>query len=345
MNWASPTRGHGPLDNGSRRQRSTNQPGINPGRSQDADFDKTSMTKTNSSFAYAIEPNRDYRTLTSENLRDDIVTYYDSCYWDYRFAWANSRNLALHYGYWDSHTRSHSASLLKMNQVLAEHIGISETDYILDAGCGLGGSAIWLAENYGARVLGITLSQKQVDQANRFAKKRGVAGRVKFQSADFCQTPFDDACFDVVWGLESVCYAVHKQAFIAESYRLLKKGGRLVVADGFANRREFTEKEWRIVITCLNGWSVPNLATPDEIQRYVRDSGFSNIVFRDISKYTLRSAKHMYRTALITYPLQKISRLMRLRSDVQNANYLAGLYQYQLMKNGISGYGILSAVK
>ncbi|MGH8550537.1 MAG: SAM-dependent methyltransferase [Methylococcales bacterium] len=303
------------------------------------------MSETLASLVYSIEPNRDYRTLTTESLRDDIVTYYDSCYWDYRFAWANSRNLALHYGYWDSDTRNHSDSLLKMNEVLAEQAGISDSDFILDAGCGLGGSAIWLAERYGARVLGITLSEKQVDLATRFAKQRGVSGLVQFQSADFCRTPFEDACFDVVWGLESVCYAVHKEAFVQEAYRLLKKDGRLVIADGFAKRREFSEKEWKVIVTCLNGWSVPNLATPDEMKRYVRDSGFGKFVYQDISEYTLCSAKHMYRTALIHYPLHSISRLLWLRTEVQNANYLAGLYQYQLMKNGISGYGIVSAIK
>ncbi len=303
------------------------------------------MNNSLSSFAYSIQPNRDYRTLATENLLRDIVTYYDACYWDYRFAWANSRNLALHYGYWDSGTRNHSESLLRMNQTLAEQIGITKSDYILDAGCGLGGSAIWLAENYGARVHGITLSEKQVDHASRSAQKRGVTGRVKFQSADFCRTPFDDASFDVVWGLESVCYAVHKENFVQEAYRLLKKGGRVVIADGFAKRREFTEKEWNLVVTCLNGWSVPNLATADEMKRYFKDSGFNEIDYRDLSGYTLRSAKHMHRTALMTYPLERISRVLGLRTEVQTANYLAGLYQYQLMKNGISGYGMISAVK
>ncbi|MGR9106027.1 MAG: SAM-dependent methyltransferase [Gammaproteobacteria bacterium] len=303
------------------------------------------MNKMLNSPAYAIRPNGDYRTLATGNLNEDIVNYYDSCYWDYRFAWANSRNLALHYGYWDSDTHNHSESLLKMNQVVAERAGISSSDYVLDAGCGLGGSAIWLAENTGASVLGITLSQKQVEQCRGFAARRGVASRVRFECADFCQTPYDEDCFDVVWALESVCYAVHKEAFVREAYRQLKKGGRLVIADGFAKRLEFTEQEWKVVVTCLNGWSVPNLATPDEMKGYFKAAGFRNIVYEDISAYTLRSAKQMYRTALLTYPLQKISRLLRLRTEVQNANYLAGLYQYQLMKKGISGYGIIHAIK
>ena len=255
------------------------------------------MNTTQASSRYSIQPNQDYRTLTTQNLREDIVNYYDTCYWDYRFAWANGKNLALHYGYWDSETRSHSDSLLKMNKVLAEHVGILESDYILDAGCGLGGSAIWLAENYGAKVLGITLSDQQVEYATQFAKKRGVSNRVKFQSADFCQTPFDDARFDVVWGLESSCYAVDKESFIKEAYRLLKSGGRLVLADGLAKRRQFTEKEWKIIVTCLNGWSVPNLATPDEMKSYFKNSGFCNIIYQDISDYTLPSAKRMHRTA------------------------------------------------
>ncbi|MGH8553619.1 MAG: SAM-dependent methyltransferase, partial [Methylococcales bacterium] len=242
-------------------------------------------------------------------------------------------------------TRSHNDSLLNMNRVLAQQVRISEFDHVLDAGCGIGGSTIWLAENHRARVSGITLSEKQVQQARRFAQKRGVLDRVNFQCEDFCNTSFDDESFDVVWGLESVCYAVQKRAFVKEAYRLLKKGGRLVIADGFAKRREFTEKEWRILVLCLNGWSVPNLATADEMKSYIGDCCFTDIVYRDISEHTLPSARYMVRTALLHYPVHKISCLLGLRSEVQTANYLAGFYQYFLMKNGISGYGIISAVK
>ena len=150
---------------------------------------------------FSVSPNKDYRTLSTQDLTRDIINYYDTCYWDYLFAWANRKNLALHYGYWDQETKSHHQSLFNMNKVLAEQIQIRASDYILDAGCGLGGSAIWLAETYGAKVLGITLSEQQVAHATRSAKQRGVSDLVTFRAADFCQTPFENESFDVVWGL------------------------------------------------------------------------------------------------------------------------------------------------
>lgn len=300
---------------------------------------------TDAQTLFSVQPDGDYRTLTTQNLTRDIIHYYDSCFWDYLFAWSNSRNLALHYGYWDKDTRNHSQSLLNMNRAVAEQVRIGADDYILDAGCGLGGSAIWLAENFGCRVVGITLSERQVKFAAKNARKRNVADLVEFRCADFCDTPFGDRSFDVVWGLESVCYAVRKQEFVREAYRILKDNGRLVIADGLRNRSEFTAEEWKVVVTCLNGWSVPNLATAAELLSYMTDAGFPQTDYRDISRFTLPSAKYMHHTALLTYPLQKISRLLRIRNEVQNANYLAGLHQYSLMKQGISGYGILSATK
>ena len=300
---------------------------------------------TETQLHYTMHPNQDYRTLTTQDLHRDIVNYYDNCYWDYRFAWINGKNLALHYGYWEADTKDHSDSLLNMNRKVAEQVSISASDYILDAGCGLGGSSIWLAETYGAKVLGITLSEQQVERANRFAEKRGVSDRVSFEAADYCQTRFTDGSFDVVWGLESICYAVRKQDFVDEAYRVLRNGGRLVVADGFVNKNQFNEKEWKLFVAWLNGWAVPNLATLDQFREYVEQAGFQNIQAHDISKEIYPSAVRMYRTAMINYPLQKTSRLLRLRNEVQDANFMAGLHQYHLYRDGVSGYGIVSGIK
>jgi cyclopropane fatty-acyl-phospholipid synthase-like methyltransferase len=66
------------------------------------------------------------------------------------------KNLALHYGYWDKKTLSHTQSLLNKNQKLYDAAGIKPVDKVLDAGCGIGGSSIWMAKNHGNKMKAIT---------------------------------------------------------------------------------------------------------------------------------------------------------------------------------------------
>lgn len=292
-----------------------------------------------------LEAGKDYRSSATNDYQADIVEHYDACYWEYRTAWLNSHNLAIHYGYWDEETGSHSDSLLNMNRALAKKAGIKAGDHILDAGCGLGGSSIWLAENFDVTVTGITLSPSQVEQATRSAEKRGVADRVSFKMADYCQTSFEDESFDIVWGLESVCYALHKKSFTDEAFRVLKKGGRLISADGFALKEQFTEAEWVRVVTCLDGWAVPNLATPEGFNRYLKESGFSKVEYRDITANTMPSAKRMYITALLTWPMQRLLVLLKLKTKAQDRNFYTALRQYRVFKDELACYGLFCAEK
>ena len=74
-----------------------------------------------------------------------IVEYYDTCEGDYRIFWDLDRSLAMHAGYWDSETKTLADALKRENEILAELAGVTSSDYVLDAGCGVGGSSIfWL---------------------------------------------------------------------------------------------------------------------------------------------------------------------------------------------------------
>ncbi len=293
----------------------------------------------------SLRPGQDYRSKSPQRLQDDIVRYYDECYWDYRTSWLNGENLAIHYGYWDERTRNHSDSLLNLNRVLAETARIRSGERVLDAGCGIGGSSIWLARHHQARVTGITLSQPQVIQARNNAERHGVDARVDFQQADFCAAPFADASFDVIWGIESICHALDKRAFVREAYRLLRGGGRLVCSDGYAKRRLFTEAEWRLVRTCLDGWEIPNLATPEEFSADLATSGFQDIRFAEVTANILPSARRLRRIALFTYPMQQIMVWLRLRTPAQSGNFYTALNQYRIFSEGLACYGVFCAVK
>ncbi|WP_396643591.1 SAM-dependent methyltransferase [Methylomonas sp. 2B] len=305
-------------------------------------------------FMYTIEPNQDYRDqslrqhgeLSASQLQADAARHYDDCYRDYLFAWCNRDNLALHYGYWNSHARydQHQA-LLNKNRVLYEAGGLNANHRVLDAGCGIGGSSIWMAKNHGNRVTGITISAKQAEYARQHAKRHGVADLVDFQVADFCATPFADASFDAVWALESSCHALNKGDFLREAWRVLKPGGRLIVCDGFLLQREFDEAQWQAVVTCLNGWAVPNLCSRDEITELAGREGFQNVVCHDITAQTQPSVEHMYKVAKRLQPVQKVSQWLGLRSKAQTANYLVGLAQHRLFHDKLTEYCIITAQK
>ena len=56
---------------------------------------------------------------------------------------------------------------------------------VLDIGCGWGGMALSLARDYGAQVLGVTLSQEQLAEAQARAAAEGLSDRVRFELRDY----------------------------------------------------------------------------------------------------------------------------------------------------------------
>lgn len=288
---------------------------------------------------------KDCRTDTGSDLSQKIIKYYDECFIDYRIFWLDTKNLAMHYGYWDKDTKNHSESLLHMNRALSKKLTIKPGDKILDAGCGIGGSSIWLAKHFDVEITAITLTASQVERAQDYAKKNGVEDQIEFKEADYCNTPFADETFDIVWGLESICYAVDKQDFVKEAYRVLRKGGQIVVADGFALKDDFTPEEWGYIQAFLDGCVVPNLATVDVFKGAMESCQFQDIAYTDITKEVMPSSEVLYRKSLLTYPVEIMLRWLKIRTASQTANYYAANSQYQIFKQGLCGYGIFNAIK
>jgi SAM-dependent methyltransferase len=172
-----------------------------------------------------------------------VIDYFDHTHNDYRLFWGTGRHLGLHCGFFDERRRRHDDAVLHMNRVLATIADITSGERVLEAGCGVGGSAVWLAENLGASVVGVNINARQVERARHVAHGRRLEDRVQFHVADYCATELAGDSFDVVWALESACYAEDKRNFLVEARRLLRPGGRLIVADGFLAREDLAPDE------------------------------------------------------------------------------------------------------
>ncbi len=278
--------------------------------------------------------------MQSADYHKRIIEYYKDTENAYKDSWDLNNSLAIHYGYWDEKVKSFPESLLRMNEIMIEAAAIKPTDKVLDAGCGVGGSSIFLATVLGCNVTGITLSERQVQHAKENAAKKNVEGLVNFKAMNYCATDFPDASFDVVWGCESICYADDKEKFIKEAFRLLKPSGRLVVADGFVT--DFVNNENPIIRQWADGWQVNYLESPERFQNFMQQIGFTDINYRNISKQGSNSSRRLYRFYFLArlYLLWKKVNFSKPATEMQKKNIMACKFQFKGMKKGLWQYGI-----
>lgn len=272
-----------------------------------------------------------------------VRKYYDATRLDYRFLWLNRRDRAMHFGYWSPGVRSHSESLVEMNRVLAERVGIGPEDTVFDAGCGVGGSAIWLALERGARVMGLSPVPRQVADARRNARQSGAADAVSFVVGDYAATGFDAGRFSVAWFLESLCHAPDKAAVLREAFRVLAPGGRVAICEYVRTRRPLDPAGETLLGDWLQNWAIPDIATADELTGWVRDAGFEAIEASDVTDAVRPSLERLHRITARLAPAEGLLHRLRLRSDWAHANTVGAFNQLPALDSGLWRYLILSA--
>lgn len=168
------------------------------------------------------------------NLYDRIQTFYDTSSGLWEATWGEH----MHHGFYGPDGRAKVdrrqaqidliEELLTFAQVFRAGDPAPET--VLDLGCGIGGSTCYLLAKGAGRGVGVTLSPVQADRAQVRAQQLGFGDRAQFQVANALDLPFADGSFDLVWSLESGEHLPDKSQFLREACRVLKPGGKLIVA-------------------------------------------------------------------------------------------------------------------
>ncbi|HEY1376088.1 MAG TPA: methyltransferase domain-containing protein [Gemmataceae bacterium] len=124
---------------------------------------------------------------------------------------------------------------------LLHDLGLRGDERILDLGCGRGAVLLLAAQHLTTgRAVGVDL-WRSVDQSGnsaeatrRNAVAEGVADRVELQTADMTALPFPDDGFDVVvssLAIHNIPRRAGREKAIDEAVRVLRPGGRLMIAD------------------------------------------------------------------------------------------------------------------
>jgi cyclopropane fatty-acyl-phospholipid synthase-like methyltransferase len=278
---------------------------------------------------------------TPAPLRARIATYYDHTQVLYSRLWSKER---LHYGFWDPGTRKREDAIRNLDHFVARALRLPAGASVLDAGCGIGGTSILLAHEYGLDVTGLTLSPVQLRGARRLAEASPVTHRVRFALRDYLASGFLPASFDGLVAIESSCYAEPKARFCREAFRLLKPGGRLVVSDGFV-ARPLRGRERVAYRRLLDGFALDGLASVDEFGAALRDTGFEAVECHDKRAAIMPSAHSIERLSGVGVAVCTLLCLLRLAPRTWLRHGLAGLSQRPLFATGALTYCVFVATK
>jgi tocopherol O-methyltransferase len=164
----------------------------------------------------------------SATLSQQIQQFYDASSSLWEEIWGEH----MHHGYYGAdgkEEKNRRQAQIDLIEELLQWGRVQQAENILDVGCGIGGSSLYLAEKFNAAATGITLSPVQAQRAGERAVEFGLQDRTNFQVADALNMPFEDNSFDLVWSLESGEHMPDKQKFLQECYRVLKPGGKLIL--------------------------------------------------------------------------------------------------------------------
>jgi tocopherol O-methyltransferase len=211
--------------------------------------------------------------MPRSNDKHRIIKHYDAISPYYRSLWGEH----LHHGYWIRGDESKEKAQLQLIEHLAQLAGVKPGSEILDIGCGLGASTLYLAKNYKAAVTGITISEVQVEMAAKAAATEQLDAKFLLMDAEAMHFQKQ---FDLLWSVESISHYQRREEFFASAAKLLKPGGLFAITDWF-KKENLTPAETKKFIDPIEKGMLVELQIMDDYEHFLTSNGLQ-IMRRDI---------------------------------------------------------------
>jgi SAM-dependent methyltransferase len=171
----------------------------------------------------------------------------------------------------------------RASEELLDQLGFSVQMHILDVGCGLGGTARFVASRYGSRVTGIDLTAEYVETGNALCKWVGLDQRISLHQGSALEMPFDDRSFDGAYMLHVGMNIEDKGKLASEVMRTLRPGSSFGIYD--VMRTGLGDLAYPVPWATTADLSA--VAEPEQYKKALEKAGFTVIAERNRRDFAL----------------------------------------------------------
>ncbi|MGW6915112.1 class I SAM-dependent methyltransferase [Kitasatospora sp. NPDC054939] len=136
----------------------------------------------------------------------------------------------------------------RLEDVLGRKLALPVGASVLDLGCGSGVVAQAMAARFGLRVTGVDVLDFHLAQARRLGSRSALDERTSFHWGDYHDLEFPDGSFDGAYSMETLVHSYDPERALAEFFRVLRPGGRLVLLGPIGRPPETMTPHGRAVI-------------------------------------------------------------------------------------------------
>jgi len=229
----------------------------------------------------------------TKNYKDLVQTYYSVITEPYRRYWGDYFHPAIFINQQDSIKQA----LNKTHTMFIGDAQLKSTSNVIDLGCGIGSLSQLIAEKTGCRVLGINFSKFQLKKGKQLTRNKKNTN-VTFKLLDIMNIDTLKEKFDAAFLIDVGCHLPNKLRAMKKIYSMLKKNGRLIIADWLQKENPNSFEKELLLEPFNTYWNFPYMESVNGYKRIFKKVGFTIVRAEDVYDKKKKNWDSFYHIAL-----------------------------------------------
>ncbi len=255
-----------------------------------------------------------------------------------------------HFGYYQPDAKwpfPLNTALRRMEKHLFDSLGLQSPAVVLDAGCGVGHVAMYMARR-GMLVHGIDVVSNHIRWALQNVQAHKIENAVTVHLMNYQNLDgFKDEFFDGVYTMETLVHATNPVKALREFFRVIKPGGSIALyeydhTDLGAASKNLPKELLKSMRQINKRASMPAFEdfSQGALQHMLEEQGFQDVVVRDLSDNIKPMMRLFFVVAYIPYLF-----IILFRLQAWFVNTQAGVEGYRSLERGVWRYVVVTAKK